>query len=247
MITKISMDDVACFKQPTSLETHKNVNHICALNGTEERTISRFLYTYEESLPEFSHCHGEGLPGDEELLVYYQQLIDFTFSEVDTFPGVFTLSKTNKEAEKQIALAHTTAACLEHDHTRQEQRKEKLETALFQTKETAKTNTWEITTNTTSGNRVLEYCLERLKGRKDNLFHHLLAVPKPPQQPGRTIKAIGKEGAALSGEFEREEPRIPLGEISLTSSAKNKLLRTHIVGNETGSVSDLYTKPGNSD
>lgn len=241
------MDGVACFKQPTSPETHKNVNHICALNGTGESTISQLLSPHENALPQFSPCPGEGLPGDEELLVYADQFVNDTFSDVDTFPGVFTLSKPNNEAEKQIALGHTPSARLQHDHTRQEQQKEHRETALFQTEETAKNTTREITATYTGTGRVLDYCPDSLKRRKDNLFHHLLVVPKPSQQPSRTIEAIGKEGAALSGEFEREEPLIPVGEISLASIEKNKLLRTHTVGNETSSVSDRYTKPGNSD
>lgn len=241
------MDGVACFKQPTSLETDKKVNLIYGLNGTGKSTISRFLYTYEESPPEFSHCHVEGLRGDEELLVYNQQFINDTFYEVDSFPGVFTLSKANKEAEKRIALGRKTAARLEQSRNRQEEQKKNLEAALQQKEETAKNNTWEIKSNYAGGDRVLEYCLDGLKGSKDKLFQHILEVAKPSQQPGKTIETIKRDVEALSGEFEQEEPVIPLVEISLTSIEKDELLRKNIVGNEHSSVSDLYTKLGNSD
>ena len=185
MITKITMDGVACFKQPTSLETDKKVNLIYGLNGTGKSTISRFLYTYEESPPEFSHCHVEGLRGDEELLVYNQQFINDTFYEVDSFPGVFTLSKANKEAEKRIALGRKTAARLEQSRNRQEEQKKNLE-AAFQQKETAK-NSVGIKTYA-GGDRVLEYCLDGLKGSKDKLFQHILEVAKPSQQQARQLK-----------------------------------------------------------
>lgn len=49
MITKITMDKVASYKSPVSLETDKKVNLIYGLNGTGKSTLSDFLYNPKDS------------------------------------------------------------------------------------------------------------------------------------------------------------------------------------------------------
>lgn len=44
MITKIKMNNVASYKNLTSLETDKKVNLLYGLNGTGKSTLSNFLY-----------------------------------------------------------------------------------------------------------------------------------------------------------------------------------------------------------
>jgi len=52
-------------------------------------------------------------------------------------------------------------------------------------KQDAEKTTWVIKTTFAGGDRVLEYCLENLKGNKSALFKHLASINKPDEQPAR--------------------------------------------------------------
>lgn len=102
MITKINLDNIASYKNPTFLETDKKVNLIYGLNGTGKSVLSNFLYNKDDS--DFSSCSIKGM-GDEDILVYNQKFITDFFYEPDHLKGIFTLSKENKEAEGNIRNA----------------------------------------------------------------------------------------------------------------------------------------------
>ena len=63
MITKITMNDVASYKAPTTLETDKKVNLIYGLNGTGKSVLSSYLY--EKGNTGFSSCNIEGLNNED--------------------------------------------------------------------------------------------------------------------------------------------------------------------------------------
>ncbi len=70
MITKLTMSGVACYRNPTHLETDKKVNLIYGLNGTGKSTISNLLY--DRTCPDYSGCTVVGAE-DKEVLVYHQR------------------------------------------------------------------------------------------------------------------------------------------------------------------------------
>lgn len=103
MITKIKMNNVASYKNLTSLETDKKVNLLYGLNGTGKSTLSNFLYNRSDD--KFADCSIEGLMETDTILVYNQQFIKDNFYETEDIPGIFTLSKENKEIKELIDKA----------------------------------------------------------------------------------------------------------------------------------------------
>ncbi|WP_319755920.1 AAA family ATPase [uncultured Sphaerochaeta sp.] len=245
MITKIVMDDVACYRQPTILETDKKINLIYGLNGTGKSTISRFLYNIAEDDPSFSKCQVEGLD-DKELLVYNQQFIYDNFYEKEDFPGVFTLSKTNKESEKRIALGQKVKNRLAQQKTMQEELQQNNFNNLQQQRQITEDRIWEIKKDYTGGDRVFEYCLEGLKGSKDKLFEYVASLPKS-QNPTKTIEKLKREIENVSGGSNVQVSPVPLLDIPMDKIENNELFSKQIVGNENSSVAELYKKLGNSD
>jgi len=103
MIQKINLDRVASYKSSRVLETDKKANLIYGLNGTGKSTISNFLYNQDD--PNYLNCSIEGLSDENEILVYNQKFIQENFYESESQNGIFTLSKSNQEAEQKIQNA----------------------------------------------------------------------------------------------------------------------------------------------
>ncbi|ECL2330565.1 AAA family ATPase, partial [Campylobacter jejuni] len=99
MITKISMKNVASYKDETTLETNKRINLIYGLNGAGKTQISKFLANQKDE--KFKDCKIEGLI-NEENLVYNQDFIDENFYDTDRQKGIFTLSEENTSIKQEI-------------------------------------------------------------------------------------------------------------------------------------------------
>jgi AAA15 family ATPase/GTPase len=99
MITKISINQVASYREPTVLEDAKPINLIYGLNGSGKTAISKFLRNPENE--SFSQCRIEKSSGDDFLIrVYNHEFVEDVFFNKDTQNGIFTLSKENKEVEQ---------------------------------------------------------------------------------------------------------------------------------------------------
>lgn len=190
MITEIHMDTVASFKQHASLVTDKKINLIYGLNGTGKSTISNFLY--EPDNPAFILC--KKVPAASvPVLVYNQNFIRDNFYVADSLQGIFSLSKENKEAEQKIADATKEQGELERDIQEKRSEKELATQAFSKQKNQAIEKVWGIKQTYAGGDRVLEYCLEGLKGQKDKLFAHLQGIQKPASEPKKTFKQSGRK------------------------------------------------------
>lgn len=99
MITKISMKNVASYKDEAILETDKRINLIYGLNGAGKTQVSKFLANPNNE--SFQDCKIEGL-SNEKILVYNQDFIDENFYNTDRQQGIFTLSKENANAKQEI-------------------------------------------------------------------------------------------------------------------------------------------------
>jgi wobble nucleotide-excising tRNase len=244
MITKITMDKVASYKNPVILETDKKVNLIYGLNGTGKSTLSDFLYNPNEA--SFANCKIEGLNG-EEILVYNQRFIREYIFEPDYLKGIFTLSKENKEAEEKVRAAEKEIERLESDQKTKNDERTKQTDSLNEKNQNAENKTWEIKTNYAGGDRVLEYCIEGLKGQKDKLFNHIISIAKPLQKPSKTIDQLKKEVEAIQGEDAQKYDPLPKLNFSANDVEVNELLRKQIFGNENSTVAELIKQLGNSD
>ena len=244
MITKISMNNVASYKSLAILETDKKVNLIYGLNGTGKTTLSNYLYDKDND--DYLECSIDGL-SSEDILVYNQRFIQDYFYQPDNLKGIFTLSKENKEAEEKIKAAQKEIDRLEAEKGDKTSKKNEQETLLSGKKQDSENKTWKIKTAFAGGDRVLEYCLEGLKGNKSTLFKYLASIKKPDEKPTKTSDELKKEVEAIKGDEAQKYNLLPKVNFTAHEVENNKILQKNIVGNENSTVSTLINQLQNSD
>jgi wobble nucleotide-excising tRNase len=244
VITEIRMDDVASFKHNTSLATDKKVNLIYGLNGTGKSTISDFLY--DSANLRFAQCRRVPEQSDP-ILVYNQSFIRQNFFVLDNLKGIFSLSKENKTAEEKITKATATLSDLEQRRQTKRAAKQQVAQAFDTQKQQAADEVWKIKTTYSGGDRVLEYCLDGLKGQKDKLFAHLHSTAKPESEPKKSIQALREEVEALKGESAQSQPILPALNFAAQDVEFEPILGKSIVGNTDSEVAALIEKLGNAD
>lgn len=244
MITEIHMDAVASFRQTTSLVTDKKINLVYGLNGTGKSTISNFLY--EPHDPVFMLCR-KTPDKTAPILVYNQKFIQDNFFVADNLKGIFSLSKENKAAEQKIAEATKRQAELEQSLHLKRSAKEQASLAFSKQKQQAAEEVWNIKKTYTGGDRILEYCLEGLKGQKDKLFAHLQGIPKPADEPERSVQTLRKEVEALKGDDPQPHQRLATLSSQAHDVESDQILGTSILGNTDSEVAALIEQLGNSD
>lgn len=244
MITQIHMNAVASFKQATSLETDKKINLVYGLNGTGKSTISNFLYDPND--PAFLHCK-KTQDQTAPILVYNQKFIRDNFFVADSLKGIFSLSKENKAAEQKIAEATKKQAELEQSLRSKQAAKEQVDQDFATQKQQAAEEVWNIKRIYAGGDRVLEYCLEGLKGQKEKLFAYLQGISKPANEPERGVQTLRKDVEALKGDD--AQPQESLARLSFQAHTveSDQLLGTSILGNTDSEVAALIEQLGNAD
>lgn len=244
MIAKISLNKVACFKKPAVLNTDKKVNLIYGLNGTGKSTISNYLYKSSDT--KYNDCSITGL-NDEELLVYNQSFIQDNFFEAENLNGIFTLSKTNKDAELKIANAQKEILKFEANKLNKEGEFQKTTSALSEKQSTAKTKVWEIKTKYSGGDRVLEFCLEGYKSDGFKLLTYIQSLKKPTESPTKTIDELKDEVQALAGDNAQKYIKLTAINFTAHESEYEPLFKKQIIGNENSTVAEFINKLGSSD
>ncbi|MDR2251564.1 MAG: AAA family ATPase, partial [Endomicrobium sp.] len=244
MIKKITLNQIASYKNETSLETDKKVNLIYGLNGTGKTTIANYLYNPNDTA--FSGCSIEGF-NDEELLVYSQQFIQDYFYQPDNLKGIFTLSKENKEAIEKVENADKEISKFKEEKEDKNSEKEKNENDFKSKAEAAEKKVWEIKTKYAGDDRVLGYCLTGSVGSKKTLFEKLSHIEKPKTKPFETIERLEIEVRAIEGDTAKKYDLLPEIKLSMQDIENNNLFQKQIVGNENSSISTLINQLKNSD
>lgn len=244
MLSKISLNKVACFKKPTFLETDKKINLIYGLNGTGKSTLSNFLYKSGDS--KFKDCSIDGLD-NAELIVYNQSFIQEQFFESENLKGIFTLSKTNKDAEVKIINAEKEIKRIESEIVKKNLELEKAKGNIATKQLNAKNKVWEIKTNYSGGDRVLEFCLEGYKSDGNKLLTHVESLKKPITKPSKTIDELKEEVQALAGENAQKYTKLNLTSFTAHHIENDELLQKQIAGNENSTVGEFINKLANSD
>ncbi len=245
MITKINLNNVASYKSLTTLETEKKVNLIYGLNGTGKSTLSNYLHKHTEE--KYKSCSIEGLDDSHEIIVYNQTFIQETFFEAENLKGIFTLSKKNKDAETKIVNAKKEIAKLETEKTTISKALETERISINKKQETAKNAIWQIKTDYSGGDRVLEFCLDGYKGSKDSLFNHIISLTKPTKKPTKSIDDLKSDLQSISGDNAQKYLDLSQITFALQYVETETLFNKQIVGNENSTVSQLIKELNNSD
>ncbi|MBN3519318.1 AAA family ATPase [Algoriphagus lutimaris] len=245
MITKITLNGVASYKKPASLETDMKVNLVYGLNGTGKSTFSDYLYKQAEQ--DFKACSIEGLNSDEEIIVYNQSFVQDNFFQPDALKGIFTLSKENKEAKTKILNAEKEIKRLDAEKIQKTADLKKESDAISLKHEKAKDKVWEIKKNYTGGDRVLEFCLEGYRNDGKKLLSYIESLKKPDSKPTKTTDQIKEEVQALSGENAQKYILLDPIDFDVADIETELIFKKEIVGNENSTVSGLINKLENSD
>lgn len=245
MLNKIVLSRVASYKLPTTLETDKKINLIYGLNGTGKSTFSNYLMNHSHT--RFKDCSIEGLSYDHELMVYSQDFVRDNFFEPDGLKGIFTLSKTNKNAETKIENAQIEIERLKTELAKKEDKLKLEKETIIEKFSVSQNVTWKIRTDYSGGDRVLEFCLDKLKNSKETLFNHLVSILKPVTKPSKSVQDLKSELESISGDNSQKYPSLPLINCQLEYIESASLFEKQIIGNDSSMVSDLITELGNSD
>lgn len=246
MITKITINDIASFKQEQSLETDKKVNLIYGLNGAGKTTISNYLQDLYSQ--DFSNCSIQDFsPDSQKILVYNQNFIQKVFYDDDTQKGIFTLGEDNKEAKQNIKQAELEIANLNLINKGLNLNFQNKNIAINENKNKSQSKIWEIKSQYTGGDRVFDEAgfLKGLKGNKDSLFSHVLSLELPESQ--RDINQIKQELQELGDGAEQRVKLAPIEFEPFSNIENNSIFREQIIGNDNSSVSGLIKKLENQD
>ncbi len=244
MISKICIQNIASYKTATTLETDKKVNIVYGLNGSGKSTLSNFLYQTDDA--EYDDCSFE-MANDVSLFVYNQRFIEEHFYEADNLRGIFSLSKENKDIEKEIENAQTQldTQLTVVEHEQQVAHDEKADLAAKRSD--ACSATWKIKQTFTGGDRVLEGFLDGLKGNKETLYSHLSGLIKPDEKPKKDIAELKQNVEALKGDAAQKYSPLSSLEFYEHDVETDPIFEQVIVGNTNSSVSGLIEKLQNSD
>ena len=247
MITKITLNNVASYKNTATLVTDKKVNLIYGLNGTGKSTFSKFLQNPSDVV--FNECSLESnatINTSEEIHVYNQKFIEDNFYNSPALKGIFSLSKENKEAKECIDTAIDEIKRLEKLNEEQEKKKRELENTFMQELNDVKEKVWKIKKDYSGGDRVLEYCLKGYM-KSDLLFSYIKNINKPQLKPQKTIEQIKSEVQLLIGDTSQKQNRIDTLMTDLSYIEKDEIWEKSIVGTSNSTFSTFIQKIGCSD
>lgn len=238
------MNNVASYKNLTSLETDKKVNLLYGLNGTGKSTLSNFLYNRSDD--KFADCSIEGLMETDTILVYNQQFIKDNFYETEDIPGIFTLSKENKEIKELIDKAKNEISIIENNHKVLDAEMERVSSEYEENLKAWQKKIWAIKDEFTGKDSVLAYCLDGLKKSKSQLFTFLMDREKVSEEIDYEIESLIKEAEEITS---GEGKVLSINKIGLIEDKleKSELLKKVIVGNNNSTVASVIEELKNSD
>jgi wobble nucleotide-excising tRNase len=245
MLTKIQINGVATFKSQTTLETDKKVNLIYGLNGSGKSTICRLLRNPEKA--EYSQCQVIGSQGSK-IYVFNEDFIRENFYESSLIKGIFSLSKQNKDAEQAIALAMSQRTTLLAEKEAIESKKLEKSEQLQKEIGSIHEKTFAIKRNHSGGDRVLEFCLEGVMGKKEKLFEQLFGTKKPSEKPDYSVKQLQEEARLLTGENStRGETPLPTFLMTANGVETDPIFEKAVVGAHNSNFGDFINRLRSSD
>lgn len=248
MITKITMEGCASYKEATTLETQKKVNLVYGLNGVGKSTISNYLYNPLDE--KFKKCRIEydvGTDADSyEFHVFNNKFVADNFYE-ESLKGVFTLSGENKSAKQAINVAKTLIESNQSDIAKLGEEIQRKKEELSSLQQQTNSSIWEIKTKYADSANPLNYCFEGLKGDKQKLYDHLKQIPFLESKPKRSIEELEKEVSLYRKNNQTSVAKLQVVLDQFSSIEKSPLLTKHIVGGTDSVISDFINEMKCSD
>ena len=244
MITSITIDKVATYRNATTLTTDKKVNIIYGLNGTGKSTLSRLLQN--SNSPEFANCRFTR-PSDTRILVYNQKFLNETFFESDEIKGVFSLSKENKEIETTISEKKRKIDDITSESNKIDEIIKNIKEEKRQKNDQAITKTWEIKQKYAIEDRTLRDFLKSRMQNRQELYNFVHDWKKPEKEPSKSIEKIKTEYINLTKSNNEKKSLIQKISFNVTDIERDEIFSTPIMGSKSSSVSGLISKLNNSD
>lgn len=248
MISSIKVTNVASYKVQSELKTDKRNNLIYGLNGVGKTTLSNFMKNKGDA--RFSDC---SITGGEtaKTLVYNQEFINENFYEKDDLKGVFTISEPNVIAEENVRNAKKKIDKLENKDKTEKRNLDEIIGSNGKKKKKLSEVTkkiWNIKTTFSGGDRILDYCLDGVKGSKDSLFNHIKPLVKPSLKPTKTTDDLRKEISKIDGNEAFEIALLQKIVLNEIENIENETIFDEIiVGNKDSPVANLIETFKNSD
>ncbi|MBZ7973779.1 AAA family ATPase [Campylobacter molothri] len=247
MITKISMKNVASYKDETTLETNKRINLIYGLNGTGKTQISKFLANQKDE--KFKDCKVEGL-NNKKILVYNQDFINENFYNTDKQQGIFTLSKENTSVKQEIENLQKELeglrSKLEENEKKLKDRKDKIE----EIKEDFKNSIWEIKEKYRDSFR--DFFIGKIR-KKEDFLDFINSKAKQILSFNKTNQNINLEELKKQYNILTDTTQVKLENINEISNTEfqnienNSIFNEVIIGNQDSIIANLINQLGNGD
>ncbi|MBZ7949320.1 AAA family ATPase [Campylobacter molothri] len=247
MNTKISMKNVASYKDETTLETDKRINLIYGLNGAGKTQISKFLANQKDE--KFKDCKAEGL-SNKKILVYNQDFINENFYNTDKQQGIFTLSKENTSVKQEIENLQKELeglrSKLEENGKKLKDRTDKIE----KIKEDFKNSIWKIKEKYRDS--FWDFFIGKIRSKEDFLdfinskAKQILSFNKTNQNIN--LEELKRQYNILNNKAQVELKNInEISNIEFQNIENNSIFNEVIIGNQDSIIANLINQLGNGD
>ncbi len=247
MIAKISMKNVASYKDETTLETDKRINLIYGLNGTGKTQISKFLANQEDE--NFKDCNIEGL-SNEEILVYNQDFIEKNFYNTDKQQGIFTLSEENITIKQEIEKLQEELIGLKSSQNENERKLKEKQEDIIKIENEFKDDIWKIKQNYSDNFKDF---FEGKMGSKESFLNFIKSKIGEVLSLDAINQNINLEELKKQYNFLTDTTQVKLESINeipnteIKNIENNSIFNAIIVGNQNSVIADLIKKLGNED
>ena len=245
------MCNVSSYKTETKLLTDKKNNLLYGLNGTGKSTLSGYFYNYNTHLNDEKYKNCSGLEQIDkkttEILVYNQQFVNDNFYESKLQPGIFSLSKTNKDAQNKI---NTAKKVIEEKNSLKQEKSNKINEIKknFDNKQEKFFDTvWKTEQTYTGGERILDPWFAGLKKEREKFFNFVANIPYPEKEPDISIENIKDQLLLLNNNDSVFLEHLDTISYSLDTIENDKIFSTQIVGNKNSTISKFIDELNNAD
>lgn len=221
-----------------SLDLSKKVNLIYGQNGSGKSTISGYFYSPSDMA--YSEC-SFNQDGDYQYIVYNNQFVEDSFYHKSEQPGIFTLSKSNKEVLEDIKQSEKKIAGLKGNLTKLDNEIKEKYDMLTKLENSCKDAVWKKTAHirTTELTELMAGSL-----RKDSLYNKICTQTEKDEASSDDILNEYKtlKNNKLSSFNLINHPPMPV-----LNTEQIGLLLTPLVPSSNSYLSNVIEKLGNAD